>query len=335
MVRLSIVIPAQNKFAQLETSLVSVLSNRPPHAEVVVVTSEPYSDPYQLTDEVRFITAGKRASWADCANLGVRESAAPIVNVISPGVQVCEAWTAAAIRHFDDPRVGSVAPLVVDAEHPDRVLATGVQYQTVGTACLTGVGISTSAALADRTAPLGPTRWAGFYRREAMVELLGGFARSVGESFCDVDLAVRMQYVGFQCVGEPRSRVLTTAEDAPSRRRFDFQRAEERLFWRNLVTARRAGVLLKHAALVAREVLRNALRPALIPVALGRLLATCEAVTLGPHRGRLRRLQSTIGPTLESTALYGSRRTLRIDAAQKSVSATRTHGRPVAGRLAA
>lgn len=335
MVRLSIVIPAQNKFEQLESSLVSVLSNRPPHTEVVVVTSESYSDPYHLTDEVRFVAAGKRASWADCANLGVRESAAPIVNVISAGVQVCEAWSAAALRHFDDPRVGSVAPLVVDAEHPDRVLATGVQYQPAGTACLTGVGISTSAALVDRTEPLGPTRWAGFYRREAMVELLDGFARSVGESFCDVDLAARMQYVGFHCVGEPRSRVLTTAENAPSRRGFGYQRAEERLFWRNLVTARRAGMLLKHSALVAREMLQNAMSPALIPVTLGRLLAMCEAVTLGPHRARLRQLQSTVESTLEPAVLSGTGRTLRIDAAQKSMRGVRATGRPVTGRLAA
>src|SRR5437016_2690011 len=68
--RLSIVIPVLGNAADLERTLVSVLSNRPRGCEILAVTNTPYPDPYNLSGEVRFLEAGRKAGFVECANLG-------------------------------------------------------------------------------------------------------------------------------------------------------------------------------------------------------------------------------------------------------------------------
>ena len=57
MPRLAIIISAVGSIEALENTLVSVLENRPADCDVVVVHSKPYSDPYELKNEVRFVSA--------------------------------------------------------------------------------------------------------------------------------------------------------------------------------------------------------------------------------------------------------------------------------------
>ena len=57
MPRLSIVIPVLGDPQQLDDTLLSVLENRPANCEILVVHNQPYHDPYNLSDEVRFVEA--------------------------------------------------------------------------------------------------------------------------------------------------------------------------------------------------------------------------------------------------------------------------------------
>ena len=54
MARLAIVITDGGSIESLESTLVSVLENRPPDCEVLVALAGPYADPYELSGEVRF-----------------------------------------------------------------------------------------------------------------------------------------------------------------------------------------------------------------------------------------------------------------------------------------
>ena len=56
--RLAIVISAIGSIESLEGTLVSVLENRPADCEILVVLNRPYSDPYDLQGEVRFVAIG-------------------------------------------------------------------------------------------------------------------------------------------------------------------------------------------------------------------------------------------------------------------------------------
>lgn len=331
MIRLSIVIPALDNFAELETTLVSVLSHRPVDSEVIVVLSKPYSDPYQIGDEVRFITARRRAGWAECANIGMRESLAPIVNVISAGVEVAEDWTAAALRHFSDRRVGAVAPVILDAADADRVIASGVQYFATGKPVLGNHGATVHEAARSRTITLGPTRWSAFYRRDAICDILGGFDRSVGDECAEVDLALRMQYVGFQCVAEPLSRA--TVRDCTRRGRYSVARqcAAERLYWRNRTPVQPGSAVSRHALSVAREAATSLLSLGLLGVIVGRLWGSLAAVTAGAHHRRMRALQSQAQTMLATIKLPQDGRRLRIDRAHAAQRMS-THARPAGGR---
>src|SRR5262249_3509065 len=130
-----------------------------------------------------------------------------------------------------NPEIAAVAPLVLSTDQPDRVLAAGVQYLRSGQRIVAGAGISSCAAptLVDA---LGPTQLAGFFRRSAVLDLLGGFDTTLGD-YCDVDLALRLRSVGYRSVNEARSQVSATATKK-SRTGVRSALRAERLFWRAL-----------------------------------------------------------------------------------------------------
>jgi hypothetical protein len=311
VVRLSIVVPALSCTQRLEDTLISILSHRPPHSEVLVVLGQPYADPYQLSDEVRFVQAPS-ADWVSSVNAGIEASAAPIVNVITPGVEVGEGWTAAVPRHFRCPEVASVAPRLRMVGQIDRVYATGITYRRGGSRRLTGAGMSAGDPDITRQKPVGPTWLTGFYRKSA-VKLIGGFDASVGDELADIDLALRLAYVGFRCVSEIHSEAVLT--QLPADRRAPFRGAcrAERLFWRALAAQPAAGSLVLHAAVILHELARNTVGGGAARGLLGRLVGVLDLPRCVRHRVELKRQrrQAAIALALDRN---DRRRALRIDA---------------------
>src|SRR5262245_47395883 len=85
---------------QMETGLVSVLENRPSACEVLLVLNGQYDNPYDLDDEVRFVTAPRGAGWAESCNVGVEQAEADLVHLLMPGAEATPGWTDAPLRHF-------------------------------------------------------------------------------------------------------------------------------------------------------------------------------------------------------------------------------------------
>jgi len=125
--RLLIVIPVLGESRQLDDTLLSVLENRPANCEILVVHDEPYLDPYELSDEVRFVEVA-HGSLAECLNQGFAASRSPVVHVIACGVEVRPGWVDIAMRHFDNPDTGSVAAVLVEKDD-DRsiILSAGLE----------------------------------------------------------------------------------------------------------------------------------------------------------------------------------------------------------------
>lgn len=316
MVRLSIVIPALRDVSALESTLVSVLSNRPADCEVLVVLSSPYDDPYQLSDEVHFVDAPRGAGWTRAVNVGLAASQASIVHVLYPGVQVSEGWAQLAVRHFNNPTVAAVSPVVLNAQQSDRVLATGVNYNRRGERLLTGAGISVCAAagLADA---LGPTAWAGFYRRSAVLDLLGGFDPAVGDRHSDVDLALRLQQAGYRAVTEARSHVTC----APVRAKMSISDTyfAERLFWRNQARQPRPTSIAAHVGLMCQELVAKL---PLSPLHLGaRMAAGLQVAGHVRHCFTFRAMKRQVSISL--ALAESSTRHYRVDEAQATLSMSR------------
>ncbi len=190
----------------METGLVSVLENRPPACEVLLVLNGPYGNPYELDDEVRFLTAPPAAPWTESCNLGVAEAAGEIVHLLMPGVEVTADWTSAALRHFRSPDVAAVTPLVLDRRRTGRVMAAGVGYRA-GRRVVSGrYRAEDQVARLSATPIVGPSCLAGFYRKSYFTAV-GGFEPAVGDELADVDLGLRLQKAALRAVIEPESVV--------------------------------------------------------------------------------------------------------------------------------
>lgn len=284
MSRLSILIPYVGNPKLLEETLVSVLENRPDDSEVLVVLAQPYADPYDLGDEVRFLPTQGRTSLVGCLNLGFRMSRAEIVHVLLCGTEVSEGWTDRATFHFGDPRVACVAPLMIDSQDRSRVLAAGVDYRAGGQIRV----LSRSAeAVPEPTAVLGPHPAAAFYRKAA-VECAGWLDAEVGDRLAMLDLALAFEHAGFRTILEPRCqvRLLPDAQD----RSGAFRRAldAERFFWRWASSRGWFRSLALHAVAVAGEGCRALASPSIVAWTAGRLLGCCA---IGNHRRCRSRLQ--------------------------------------------
>lgn len=121
--RISIVVPHLGDDTTFEESLVSVLEHRPRGADVYVVHDGSYRDPFDLGDEVRFLTAAT-------ADLPVLVAAAAesvtgrVMHVIGGGVRATHGWTDEPLSLLERQSVAIVAPLAYEAVG-GRLLAAG------------------------------------------------------------------------------------------------------------------------------------------------------------------------------------------------------------------
>ncbi len=169
--RVTIVVPVGDDLAAFETSLVSVLENRPDDAEIIVAHDGSYDDPFDLGDEVRFVEAPTNR-LVDLIAVAAAKARGRFVHVLGDGVRAGENWIAAGLEPFDDPEVGMVAPVV--RGDSGTILAAGWHDTTARLAAPVLAGTSRverRAAAGVR----GPYLQASFWRRETIRSLSGRF----------------------------------------------------------------------------------------------------------------------------------------------------------------
>jgi GT2 family glycosyltransferase len=304
--RLAIIIPHLGSPKLLEETLVSVLSNRPDDCEVVVVLGRDYDNPYELDGEVQFVQMPGRPGWVESLDAGIAATRAPIVHWLASGTEVAEGWADAAMAHFDDRRVAAVAPLVLDQQHPDRVIAAGMTYHPGGMVRPLARGKSAAdfsdqpeQSSCDRRpgrprSVLAPHPAAAFYRR-SVLETVGPMDRQTGDRFAGVDLGLMLRQLGLRTVLEPQSRVTVRPEATFRRGHFRDAMESEQLFWRWAGTTGLARSLLLHGVLLTGESVGGLWNLSFIPRWAGRLVGACLA--LG-HRGSVSRRMAELRPSL-------------------------------------
>ena len=314
MPKLSIVIPVLGQIDALEQSLISLLANRPRSSEVLVVLNSPYADPYALADEVRFISTAQRAGWVESVNAGLREAISPVVHVVSPGVEVADDWVWPALRYFSDRRIAAVSPVAVAAANPARVLALGVGYRPEGGRALVAGGAVAEHEQRGAVVGCWPTSWAGFYRRDVLLDLASGFDAAVGDELADIDLALRLEAAGFDSVCEPLCRITVPNVAAPALS-FRSGRSAERLYWRHRGAVGPSGSVARHMVLVARDALTCLVKPRAAAAMTGRITATLERGTYRRAREAADLLQRRASAMLNHEPL----KILRFDEAHRAV----------------
>lgn len=276
MPRLSIIIPVLGEPQGLDDTLVSVLENRPTNCEVLVVHNQPYQDPYNLSDEVRFVEAHRNDGLAKCLNLAAAESHSPVVHIVTCGVEATPGWTDAAMRHFHDPQIASVAAVVVDRQNRRLAVSAGWGYRMEGAAWHFGQGVFVDDLPSHRRDLRGPDTLAAFYRTSAL-EAVGGFSAWCGDALTAIDTALALRHAGFRNVLEPQC--LAHIEPATISRESAFQHGlhAERLFWRWAAAHGMVASLVGHAALLAGQSVLGLWRPSMPLQMAGRLAGMLSA----------------------------------------------------------
>lgn len=121
--RVSIVIPLQRDVQLFETSLLSVLENQPADCQIIAAHNGTYSDPFELDDEVTFVTA-RSSNLVDLIRDAFEATTAPVVHVIGTGMKADRDWLDEALACFDNRDVAAVAPTLIDGE-TDEIYCTG------------------------------------------------------------------------------------------------------------------------------------------------------------------------------------------------------------------
>lgn len=169
--QLSIVVPVGHDVQAFETSLVSVLENRPEHCEILVAHDGTYDDPFRLEDEVRFVTS-PRSELVQLVQEGARQARGRFVHLIGEGVRATEDWTCDALTQLDRSDVGFVAPTI--RHHDGSVLACG-WTDTPHRLCDPLCSGSTDPAQGDTVRAMGAYLQASFWRRDLLRSLSSAF----------------------------------------------------------------------------------------------------------------------------------------------------------------
>ena len=269
VLRLSILIPVLSNLKKLEDTLVSILENRPANSQIVVVLNEPYADPYQLRDEVCFVEASRDADLIESINCGLAKCRAPIIHILSCGMEVSPGWTDSVLPHFADPTIAAVAPLVLQRRDGNKVISAGVGYRASGAVKRVGFGKSPAQASLEKEQFFGADILAAFFRRSAW-DAVNGLNPAVKGHLAGVDLALALHFTGLRCTSEPACRMYAELDDAVGAGRLGGGRAAERLFW---TWASRMGwlrALSGHAVLLIEECLESVVRPSTLLNLCGR-----------------------------------------------------------------
>jgi GT2 family glycosyltransferase len=301
------VIPTHNGKDLLAPCLSSLQSNRPADLDLELIVVDDASSDGSAGwvsahhPEVRVLRLERNGGFCAAANAGIAASRGAFIQLLNNDAEVCRGWAEAGLAPFEDPRVGSVAPLVLVRSDPARVDSAGDSYAFFGWPSKRGHG-QPGHHWADRAPEevFGASASSAFYRAEAIRDL-GGFDPTYGSYYEDVDLAFRLRWAGYTCVFAPGSRVLhdvsaTYDHGSPALHR-RMSRNAEALFWSNLPRPWLVAATVPHLAFLGVQLAWKASKGRARPFLRGKLDAIAELPGyLSQRSGRRSLARSSVVP---------------------------------------
>ena len=275
MIRLSIIVPAIGEQAKIDATLISVLENRPSNCEVIVPCAESYQDPYDLSDEVRFIVSPDTAPVSVLLNRGIANSSSERVHWLTPGILATDGWTESPLRLIGEGKTNFVAPLVLDESNPNRIESAGVRFTRGGSRKTIGQNVRHPSRKSIRLRVDGPSLQTGFGRTESLIGI-GGFRSAFGPDLADADLAARIKACGETCIVDTSCCLLGRPE-APSSYGFRRGITTERLYWQH-VKSNGMMSLVNHSGHVAIDTLKLFPRLSAVTTLIGRLVGAATSL---------------------------------------------------------
>jgi hypothetical protein len=285
VLKLSIIVPADGHQEDLDNTLLSVLENRPADCQVIVPHPCTYRDPYDLGDEVTFVSS-ESAELATLINTAVRASEGEIVHVLLGRSMAKAGWTDAVMSQFaHEAETAAIAPAIIRPTNERRLSAVGIRYGRGGTKRLVAAGKTLRAGASGEWQIDGPLLQAAFIRR-SVLDRLGGMRGDFGGYHIDTDLAARLRWAKATCVFQPESQVKAAVRPAP--RGFQAARRAELLYWTHVRQMASAGAHSCHGVHVVGDLLRQFPRPSLLTSLLGRTVVIAQSLCRGGLPAELR-----------------------------------------------
>jgi len=290
----SVVIPTYNGRHLLEICLASIARHRPtaPSIEVIVADDASTDDTAawvtQAHPDVRLLRLERNGGFCTSANAGIAAARGEFIQLLNNDTEVCAGWIEAGLAPFSDPRVGSVAPLVLVRSNPSRVDSAGDSYALVGWPSKRGHGEPSAHWTEHPSDPVfGASGSSAFYRTQAL-RTVGAYDPSFGSYYEDVDLAFRLRWAGYSCVYAPGSRILHEVSASYDHNRPSLQRRMSRnaeiLFWTDLPLPWLCAALVPHLAFVFAQALWRLARGRARPFLMGKVDALREAPSFRQRR---------------------------------------------------
>jgi len=153
---------------------------------------------------VRLICNERNVGFAGSCNAGLRVASTPFVALLNNDTHVAVDWLAQGLRPFRDPRVASVASLVLLADETDLIDTAGDVYSVVGGA-VKRLHLQPRERACELDADCFSASGASaFYRRAVLLEV--GLLDERFESYYeDIDLGFRLAWAGYHCELAPGS----------------------------------------------------------------------------------------------------------------------------------
>lgn len=262
----SLILPILGDTHLFEDTIATALRHRPAGTQIIVVHDGKYRDPYDLAgDQIEFVSINKRANLIRLFNAGIERTTGDIVGFLRPGAELSEGWHHAILESFNDPDVGSVAPVIVKRGGSQTAVATGVGCGLGFRRKLEGRGKSVRSIDPNRIDLYGPTSWAGFYRRNLLAVLFqetGPLDENLDSHYLDLELGLSFRTMGYDCESCPEC-LISVASPAKVRReaRKPHGESAHRAFIRHVLHIGSTSHAAKRYWTIATEVLSSPLQP--------------------------------------------------------------------------
>jgi len=260
-VSLTILVPTRGGL-WLSRCLHSVRQHAPPHTQVIVVCDGLPAETCRRWQvrypEMHFLSKAPPGGFCRAVNFGLQYVQTQVVQLLNDDTQVAPGFAEPALRHFLDQRIGCVAPLVLQLQHPDTVDSMGIAYHICGWARSRGHNHKLQEVSLVPGPILGASGSSGFYRAEALRKV-GGLQEMLDAYYDDVELALRLQRCGYLARFEPQSRIFhagSLSYNRSSERVIRLiARNEEVVFWMHLTGWQVLHGLVPHLGFVAIRLL--------------------------------------------------------------------------------
>ena len=198
----SVIVPVVGQPTALDDTLASILRDIPDGSEVILVHDGTFEDSYNICEELTLVDAGTRRLSSQFA-AAFEQSSGDVIALVRPGVELPEGWGGIVNDKFSDPSVASAVPIITGQAKPDQIVTAGVETNYHYRRMLVGQGSTLAQRVFGRLNPLGPTSWAGFYRRSTLA-MIGDLDSKLEDQYLDLDLALTLNAMGYSSTSMPQ-----------------------------------------------------------------------------------------------------------------------------------